>query len=407
MLISSIISFAATLTNIFLYTSFISVLFTLFLTFFVFFSYFSARFTSEYKQIVKPTIILAMLSISVIWIYNGGADSSNNLALLIIFVVALIISNKYYKYISFILFVLISGSLYLIEYYFPNIIFHFSSRAERLVENFTSDLYAAVILFFIIEFIHSNYSNERNKVLKSEKKLHDLNDELKRANDTKDQFFSIIAHDLRNPIYNLHEVSKILSKPDEINKEDYKEFIELSQIASKNVYDLLENLLVWSKNQQGLSEVNLTDIEITKIIRQNITLLSIQAKNKNIEINFYNKELIIIKSDINLFESIIRNLLTNAVKFTDNNGRIDIMIDNSDSDSIIISVKDNGIGMSENMISELETKNVKESLMGTGGEQGSGLGLVLTRNFIKMLNGELRIESEINIGTTFNFKLPK
>lgn len=234
-----------------------------------------------------------------------------------------------------------------------------------------------------------------------------VSEELKNSNVTKDKFFSIISHDLRGPIGNINSLLEFITDTkNEIPKEEFNQLLSIIKASAKNIYILLENLLVWSRSQRGLIKFNPFKYNLHDLIKSNINLFSISAKNKNISlINRVEKE-VFAYFDFEMIDTVIRNLLSNSIKYTNEKGEISISVRES-SEAIEIIIKDNGIGMSNEIKNSLFKVDVKQpSVQGTNGEKGSRLGLILCKEFIDKHKGEISLISEPNIGTEFTIKLP-
>lgn len=233
----------------------------------------------------------------------------------------------------------------------------------------------------------------------TKKKLEDLNA-------TKDKFFSIIAHDLKNPFSGILGLTKILKEDSEIelSTEDYKEIGETIYTSADTAYKLLENLLEWSRSQTGTIKYNPFLFNLKNAINSVISINKSLADNKKITIN---KEIddIDIFADINMLNTIIRNLLTNAIKFTREGGVISV-ISSVNKYEVMIKVIDNGVGINKNIIDKLFKINNKISTVGTNKEHGTGLGLLLCKEFVDKHGGIIGVESEEGKGSTFYFTIP-
>jgi PAS domain S-box-containing protein len=246
---------------------------------------------------------------------------------------------------------------------------------------------------------------ERKKNLEAIKKQ---NEELSLINSEKDKLFSIIAHDLRSPFQGFIGLSKVLS-------EEYSSFsIRQLQTMSDslfhsavNLYKLLENLLEWSNVKRGGVKFNPQIINISNILRVNIELLSLSSNLKSIEIEADFPENIEVFADQKMIETVIRNLISNAVKFTNKGGKIVVSINNESPDILEVSIKDTGVGIPHDVIIKLFKIGEKIKTEGTEGEPSSGLGLFLCDEFITKHNGKIWVESEVDRGSTFSFSLPK
>ncbi len=241
-------------------------------------------------------------------------------------------------------------------------------------------------------------------------KLIESEEKLKEANATKDKFFSIIAHDLRGPLGASKQLIDLILSDFESISEDEK--LELFNEISKSMavtYELLEQLLSWSRCQRGVIQFEPQNIDANFFVNNVIDLLKANAKNKEINLKNEVKENIIIYSDPNMFTTIIRNLISNAIKFTPKNGEIliDWEIYKQNPNFITFMVKDTGIGISKENISKLFRIDSTFTTLGTNQEKGTGLGLILVKEFVEKHGGRIWVESELDKGTTFLFTMPK
>lgn len=174
----------------------------------------------------------------------------------------------------------------------------------------------------------------------------------------------------------------------------------------KNLYELLENLLSWARSQTGRIEFTPAKFEIAEIIHENIRLLSKAAANKHITIDFSPEGTVSVFADINSIRTVIRNLLSNAIKFTDYRGTITIFV-NDWKDNVDIGIKDTGVGISPEAQKKIFSISAKHTTLGTNREKGTGLGLILCREFVERNKGKISIDSKEGVGTTFTVRLPK
>ncbi len=239
-----------------------------------------------------------------------------------------------------------------------------------------------------------------------EKKVELRTKELKELNATKDKFFSIIAHDLKNPFNTLLGFSELLIT--NINKYDkgrIQEFINIIYQTSKNAYMLLENLLEWARSQTGRLDMAPANIGIAELVDENIDLISNNASSKKLElINKIDKN-VTAYADSNMTHTVIRNLLSNAVKYTEPGGKIEIISKKRDK-YIEITVSDTGIGIKKENMEKLFRIDENFSTKGTNDETGTGLGLILCKEFVKKNGGEIWVNTTFGKGSDFTFKLP-
>jgi two-component system sensor histidine kinase/response regulator len=237
-------------------------------------------------------------------------------------------------------------------------------------------------------------------------KLEELARDLKSLNETKDKFFSILAHDLKNPFSSLLGASEYLYK--DVEKHDFEKIKMLGKIlynSAKSGYDILANLLEWSRSQTGTLNFNPGKINLSEVIRNNISLVSTAANSKKIRITADVQNGLEIVADANMLNTVIRNLLTNALKFTQSGGNVIIRTE-SVTNEVIVSVEDSGTGIPQEDIDKLFRIDVKYVNRGTDNESGTGLGLILCKEFIAKHGGKIWVDSRLNEGSTFHFSIP-
>jgi len=242
---------------------------------------------------------------------------------------------------------------------------------------------------------------------KHEQKIQIQNQELEKLNATKDKFFSIIAHDLKSPFNSILGFSEILSE--EAHKHNINSVIKFAGVinsAAKHSYQLLENLLKWARMQQGRIPFEPQTLLLNRLVGSEINGLKISAENKNIQISNRLDEEIILFADENMLSSVVRNLISNAIKFTPKNGEITITAKQTDG-QVIISVSDTGKGITTEEINNLFKIETSFSTQGTENEKGTGLGLLLCKDFIQKHKGNIAVKSMPGKGSTFTIYLPK
>ncbi|MFA5668274.1 MAG: two-component regulator propeller domain-containing protein [Balneolaceae bacterium] len=247
---------------------------------------------------------------------------------------------------------------------------------------------------------------EKNALEVQKKVIEDQATHLEEANKTKDRFFSIIAHDLRNPFQAMIGYSDILyHRIDDIDKDELKEGIQIIRDSSKTLHNLTENLLSWASLQTGKVTAEPTKFVINEIILENRELFLQASQQKGIKIIVDAKEEIQVYADQNMTHTIIRNVLSNAIKFTNKLGEVQIKAEKYNG-MCSISITDNGVGMNSKSIAGILDLDSNLSRLGTEDETGSGLGLILCNEMVQMNNGSLKIESVEGKGTTITILLP-
>jgi signal transduction histidine kinase/Tfp pilus assembly protein PilF len=250
-----------------------------------------------------------------------------------------------------------------------------------------------------VEELNAKLQVANAKLSKSEKNLMKLNA-------TKDKLFSLISHDLRNPFASIISFSRIMKR--DINKFSKKEIKELSLELDKSVNrisDLLDNLLWWSRAQTGRIVLKTEDLLLNEVIKENLESLVPFAEEKEISIINDTDPDILVFADWNILSTILRNLITNAIKFSKNNTSVRL-VSERESGFAKISVIDQGVGIKEENFSKLFHVESTYTTFGTNDEKGSGLGLILCKEFTEILGGRLIIQSEPDKGTTVSITLP-
>lgn len=252
-----------------------------------------------------------------------------------------------------------------------------------------------------------NYQQDLQGLVKERTlELENKNLQLKEINATKDKLFSIIAHDLKSPFSTLLGFSELLiEKIDQYDVEKFENILKYINSAARSAYTLLENLLLWARSQNKQLQFNLQKLNLSKVIRDVTENLSSIAAMKYISVHFLPEKEIFAYADENMIRVVIRNLISNAIKFTRSGGNIDVNLIQAEQ-GVEISVSDNGIGMDEITQSRLFSINSGTMSEGTAHEKGTGLGLIICKEFVEKHKGSITVESRLNIGTTFKIRLP-
>lgn len=229
-------------------------------------------------------------------------------------------------------------------------------------------------------------------------------EELRKLVATRDMYFSIIAHDLRGPIGSFAGLTEMMNTSS-LDKESEKEIISELAKLSKSTFELLENLLIWARSQRGDVALNLTQINLSTLVDIVLSPLKTLAQQKNISLINEVKDGTTVFADSEALSLIIRNIVSNSIKFTKSGGRV--LVSSKKRDSLMeISIIDNGIGMPKEVADRLFTSDGYQTRRGTDNEKGSGLGLMMSSEFVKRMGGEIKVESIENIGTRVCFTVP-
>ena len=241
---------------------------------------------------------------------------------------------------------------------------------------------------------------------KAELLLKERESQLRELNSTKDKLFSIIAHDLRGPFNAIMGLSELLiKKTKDFEVEKTQKLLRIINSTAENTLVLLDNLLAWANSQTGKNICNPQKTNLSAIINEILKASRPIAKIKNISLNYIQTDDVEVYADVNMLKTILRNLFSNAIKYTHPNGEIAISAVQNQN-NIEITVSDNGVGMSEETRNKLFDIDANVSTTGTANEKGSGLGLILCKEFVEKHGGEIWVKSELGKGSAFIFSLP-
>ena len=258
------------------------------------------------------------------------------------------------------------------------------------------------------ELISKNQEIEaqRDQISFQNQHLTIVNSKLEETIKTKDKFMSIIGHDLKNPIGAIISISELTI----VNFNKYSDnkklqFINAINSSSKHIYDLLDNILIWAKSQNGNVQFKPMSFKLQEVISTVISLLIESANKKHISLTFELEQDFTVFADKNMLYTVIRNLVSNSIKFTPRGGFTSISAKYNINDTITISITDNGVGMTDNQIEGLFKIGENRSTRGTNEETGTGLGLILCADFLKYHNSAIFVTSELNKGSVFSFDI--
>lgn len=271
-----------------------------------------------------------------------------------------------------------------------------------------------------LKHLNKDLQEKNNKIKNNEIKLQNINhlleghlktmekqqEQLIDSNATKDKLFSIIAHDLRSPFSSILGFSEIIIENlNDLEIEETEEYVRYINLSAQNTLYLLENLLNWAKTQTGKIINQPKKIILSSIIQETINISDTALKIKNISLNHIHPDNIEVFVDENMVKTVLRNLISNAIKFTHTGGTINVFAI-SKQDKVEIVISDNGVGMNEEIRKKLFNINTNITSHGTANEKGSGLGLVLCKEFVERLGGRIWVDSEEGKGSDFKFILP-
>lgn len=232
------------------------------------------------------------------------------------------------------------------------------------------------------------------------------NEQLKNINDKRNQLFSVIAHDLRGPIISFQNISKRIAYLQENGKaKEVDKMLKMTDVAAKNLNSLLDNLLSWSLTEQGNYPNNPTRINLKTLCEDSVELFKPLAQIKGVKLKQHTFADQFILADKNTMAIILRNLVNNAIKFSNYGDQV-VLRSKKEKGKVLLEVKDTGIGISPQIQKYIFTLNDDKLKLGTEGEKGTGLGLVLCKQLVEMNNGNLTLQSQVGKGSQFTISFP-
>ncbi|WP_421872834.1 tetratricopeptide repeat-containing sensor histidine kinase [Marinoscillum sp.] len=276
-------------------------------------------------------------------------------------------------------------------------------RAEQTEQE---RLILVLSLLFLVVIVVTIFFFYRSKE-KSNKQLKEANHQLAQLNQTKDKLFSIISHDLKSPLSSFHLITKSLTDNwDNLEKDQLKDFLITLRDSSANVRDMMDNLLKWALAQTDQLQFSPDSIDPSEIITAVKKQLIPVAQLKKMEIHVAQQEALNIHADKAFLEIVIRNLVSNALKYSDVEKNVEVSVESTE-DRGVITIQDEGVGMDQSQIDSLLNGSLIAHDIQNSPEKGTGLGLLLCKELVDRMNGKLEVQSKINEGTTFRISFPK
>ena len=280
-------------------------------------------------------------------------------------------------------------------------------RTQKKLQNFLFLLVGLTVVVAALVLYLYLVKRRSNKILEAaHATVNEQNLKLQELNATKDKFFSIISHDLKGPLNSLTSFSGLLlHHTDSLSKEEIQMLAKDLDKSVKNLFALLENLLEWSRSQTGNIEFKPEVFDLNAVVEENRALLKAQAQQKKITLNNAGEGAWMVRAHKNSINTVVRNLISNAIKFTGEGGQITTRLQRQNG-RVVIAIADNGVGMSPEVMKKLFRIEAKHSTKGTADEKGTGLGLILCREFVEKNGGQIWVESEEGKGSVFSFSVP-
>ncbi|RVT98042.1 HAMP domain-containing histidine kinase [Mucilaginibacter limnophilus] len=365
--------------------------------FFVGTAYYYSRFRDRFGVSIILYNILSNLLVVVNYFYNSGIDGPTLLIFMLsCFINISVVPQKQYWYWISLNILLVIGLL-LYQYLYPESVpYTYPSKTGRYVDVMYTYIVVALIISLVTTYIRRSYQSEKNQV---EQKAA----ELEQANITKNKLFSILAHDLRSPLSSIQNYLEILDE----YRLDEEERLSINRDLLKttqNTQQMLSNLLMWTKSQMEGVNVNLAAVRLSEVLDTTLQVQKNVAHEKGIQLTNELKNTSPVIADPDMLQLIVRNLVNNAIKFTNPGGQITIASELCNDNECRISIKDNGIGIPAEQQRQMFSLKAN-STFGTKKEKGVGLGLMLCKEFTELQNGRIWFESTAGEGTSFYLSL--
>ena len=374
--------------------------------------YLVSRIKHSYYVLYYFLMIMTLFSVFLAWRYFDGFDGP---ALYIIIMLSLfysLLTKGIHSVIVLCVCILFVLTLSLYDYYYPDTVLNYPDTASKMTDIIFTVSVSMIFTFVVVKIVFNRYL-EREKVHEDNLLLEEKNRfitenmiQLRDINSQKDKFFSIVSHDLRAPFSGFLGLSELLrTEADSLSLDEIKEVSAAMHTSASKLYSLLDELLQWSMSQMGKIEFKPELLNLNELIENTVYFLHQEADKKKINIKIESEMDIIFNGDMNMIISILRNLVMNAIKFTNPGGKIKIFA-SKDNNHFKLKVSDNGVGIDEVKLTNLFEIVSSNSTQGTSGELGTGLGLILCKEFVSKHGGDIFVDSIVGKGSTFTCRIP-
>ncbi len=362
--------------------------------------YYLARFRNYFSVSILTTTILIFLSVS--WIFNGGSSGTLPVIYLVSMLIMVGISKpKYHYLIFFIFFFHLTGMLLLEEFVIEDMIVPYPSTVEQTEDIIFAFAAAMFIVFWILRFYIMDY-------IAKNKKLEQQKLELEKNISLKNMYFTIMVHDLKGSFNNILGFTDIMSHEDEtLSLDKYQRFAKLTKLSAESSYSLLNDILELSRIQQDTFKLKKEKLNLKVVADSVVGSFAMNLDKKAISLKNEIKTDIWINSDLFFVETILRNFLHNAIKFTQNGGEIKLFVEDYSEEEIALSVSDTGIGMDKKHVENIFKIDFNSKRPGTDDEPSNGIGLKICNELIQKEGRQIFVKSEAGKGSTFSFTIQK
>jgi signal transduction histidine kinase len=373
--------------------------------------YYRSRYQGKMRSSVTLCAVLANALFIVNYFYNSGINGPTDIVLAVSILLVIAITPHRQHKLWLLLNIISVLALHLIEYIYPHLApDQYLSRTDKFLDKTSAYIVTVLLIYYTIKYIRRNYDYEKLQV---EEKRRDIenqhqhilaqNEQLEHLNTEKNKLMSIIAHDLRGPLSNIQNYLELVSEYG-LDKEE-REVVEGDLLkVTQSTLNMLSKLLIWSKSQMDGVTVKLSDLNLNNTLKNTLELERIMAMKKNIDLSYAIDETISVVADSDMLQLVIRNLVSNAIKFTPAGGRVDVSTKKINNECRI-SIADNGRGIPFEQQADIFSLKAR-STFGTSNEKGVGLGLILCKEFTDQQGGRIGFESTPGRGSTFFVFMP-
>lgn len=361
--------------------------------------YYLSRFRRKSSLGIKLFCIICNAAFTVNYFFNSGIYGPNLLLFSLVFLMVIAVIPKEHFKIWIPINILLVFAILSVEYFYPqsapNV---YISLLSKTIDFGVTYLVVVTLTYFAISYIRKNYDGERFSVDEKNKAIEKQKLELERINSEKDKLFSIVAHDIRMPLNSIQSYLELLSETDLVEEERAHVQKQLLQIT-RDTSAMVTNVLSWSKTQMGGSRVELAPMDVKEALVNGLNIEKSISHKKGVALEIKSEDGLHIIADHNMFQLVVRNLVNNAIKFTEKGGYV-VVLAKRNAGNCYIEVRDNGLGISLEQQKKL-FKLKALSTYGTNKEKGIGLGLLLCKEFTDLQGGRIWFENNGDKGSAF------
>lgn len=388
--------------------------------FLLLFMHIGVRNTGHYNFFTVLFVFLSVAAMSTLWFLNGGYNGNTSLLIYVYFIVAISILPQKLRFKTYLLYSAMVITLILIQNNYPELITRYKNEQQRVLDLSIGFLIYLAFAYNTQNQIMKNFTFEQEKVRIKNKQLKELIGKLNEAktkledafhwtnelNNSKDRFIAVLSHDLRSPFQGILGMAKMLNDEyDVLPDEEKKYYIQRLTSSLDKHYAFMEELLLWGRMQRNSVSLYIDEVNVKDLIVNSVSVFAAMAADKKIKIETSCEDNLNEKMDRELISVVIRNLVSNAIKFSPVNSTVKIEASHKPI-GLQISVVDNGVGILEEDLEKLFKIEETFSTKGTAGETGSGLGLILCSEILRKHGGSIIVHSREDKGSVFTMQLP-